>query len=156
MLRCDQSTATGFAPAELMIGRSLVYPIQFTQEDIDLSGTTMTAPLVQKLKSIRENNFTKASKKIRKAQKIYKKHYDKRMNATPFKIKIGDKVQYYRYKSKEVLSKNDLTRWCPIRSYHLVFGVDEKKKRVVLQTIEGHVLNRTHPFDRVRKFRGTI
>ena len=82
MLGCVQNAGTGFTPAELMIGRSLVYPIQFAQEDIDLSGTTMTAPLLQKLKSIRENNFTQVSKKISKAQKIYKKHYDKRMNAT--------------------------------------------------------------------------
>ena len=66
MLRCDQSTATGFAPEELMLGRALVYPIQFSREDIDLSGTLMTVSLVQKLKQIRENNFSKASKQYQK------------------------------------------------------------------------------------------
>ena len=63
MLRCDQSSATGFAPAELMIGRPLVYPIEFEKQDVDITGTEMTVPLVKKLKQIRENNFTKASKK---------------------------------------------------------------------------------------------
>ena len=82
-----------------MIGRQLVYPIQFTRQDIDLSGTTMTTPLVQKLRTIRQDNFTKATKKIKKTQARYKKQYDKRMNAKPFRLKIGDKVQYYRYKS---------------------------------------------------------
>ena len=154
MLRCDPTRATGFAPAELMIGRPLVYPIQFEQQDIDLTGTTMTTPLVQKLKKIREDNFTRASKKIKKTQGRYKKQYDKKMNAKSFRIKIGDKVQYYRYKSKNTLSKKELTRWCPVRSYLLVLAVDTEKKRVVLQDVHGHVLKRTHPFDRIRKFTG--
>ena len=153
MLRCDQSTATGFAPAELMIGRALVYPIQFAQGEIDLTGTNMTAPLVRKLTAIRENNFKVATKKIEKTQRRYKRNYDKRMNASPFKIKIGDRVQYYRHKSKCPKSKQ-LTSWCPLRSYHLVLAVDKTKKRVILQTIYGETLKRTHPFDRIRKFRG--
>ena len=93
MLRCDPTRATGFAPAELMIGRPLVYPVEFSRSEIDLSGTTMTTPLIQKLKLIRQSNFTVASKNIKKAQASYKKQYDKKMNAKPFKIKIGDKVQ---------------------------------------------------------------
>jgi len=109
MVRCDQSSATGFAPAELMIGRALVYPIQFTQQDIDLTGTHMTVPLVQKLKQIRENNFTKASKTIKKAQRRYKKTYDKRMQAKKFKIKIGDKVQYFKHRYKGAYSKKAIS-----------------------------------------------
>ena len=45
MLRCDPTRATGFAPAELMIGRPLVYPVEFSRSEIDLPGTTMTTPL---------------------------------------------------------------------------------------------------------------
>ena len=156
MVRCDQSTATGFAPAELMIGRALVYPIQFTREDLDLTGTTMTVSLVQNLKKIRENNFTKASKKIKKTQHRYKTNYDKKMKASPFRIKIGDRVQYKRHKYKSPRSKKEPSLWCPLKSFHLVLRVDKKMKRVVLQTIEGQVLSRTHPFDRIRKFRGKI
>ena len=155
MLRCDQSSATGFAPAELMLGRALVYPIQFGQEDIDLTGTNMTAPLVLKLTEIRENNFKVATKKIKKSQRRYKRSYDKRMKAIPFKIKIGDKCQYFRHKSKSPKGKR-LSSWCPLRSYYLVFAVDKVKKKVVLQTTEGKLLKRTHPFDRIRKFRGRI
>ena len=92
MVRCDPSSATGFAPAELLIGRQLVYPIQFSDLDIDLTGTTMTVSLVKKLKKIRENNFMVASKKIKKTQSRSKRNYDKKMKATPFRIKIGDKV----------------------------------------------------------------
>ena len=139
-----------------MIGRQLVYPIQFTRQDIDLSGTTMTTSLVQKLKKIRQDNFTKATKKIKKTQARYKKNYDKKMNAKKFNLKIGDKVQYYRYKSKETLSKKELTPWCPIKSYHVILAVDHSKQRVVLQSKTGKLLERTHPFARIRKFRGKI
>ena len=142
MVRCDPSSATGFAPAELLIGRQLVYPIQFSNLDIDLSGTTMTVSLVQKLKTIRENNFMVASKKITKTQRRYKRNYDKKMKATPFKIKIGDKVQYKRHKSKSPKSKT-LSNWCPLRSYNLLLVVDKKKKLVVLQTTQVLVLLQT-------------
>ena len=103
---------------------------------------------------IRKNNFKVASKKITKAQSRYKRQYDKRMNAKPFKIKIGDKVQYKRHKSKRTLSKNELTLWAPIRGFHLVFGVDKEKQRVILQDKRGKVLSRTHPFSRIRKYKG--
>ena len=155
MVRTDPSTATGFAPAELMLGRPLVYPIEFNQQEVDLTGTNMTVSLVKKLKNIRENNFTKASKTIKKNQRKYKQNYDKKMKATPFKIKVGDKVQYKRHKNKSPKSKL-LSNWYPLKSYHLVLAVDQEKKRIVLQTSKGRVLTRTHPFDRIRKFRGKI
>ena len=156
MVRCDQSSATGFAPAELMIGRALVYPIQFSREDLDLTGTNMTVSLVKKLKTIRENNFTKASKKIKKSQRRYKKTYDKRMKATPFRIKVGDKIQYKRHKYKAPKSKKELSLWCPLKSYHLVLAVDKERKRVILQNKNGRLLARTQPFDRIRKYKGKL
>ena len=139
-----------------MIGRPLVYPIQFDQTAIDLSGTTMTTSLVQKLKEIRDNNFKKATKKIKKRQAKYKRDYDKRMNVKPFKMKIGEKVQYKRYKSKNTLSKNELTMWCPVRSYHTILAVDIKRKRVFLQDREGKKLKHTQSFDNLRKFKGKL
>ena len=155
MIRCDPCVATGFAPAELLLGRPLVYPIEFEQADVDMTGTTMTAPLVQKLKQIRENNFGIASRKIKKTQAKYKKQYDKKMKARPFKIRIGDKVQYKRHKAKRVLSKTDeLTRWAPMKGYHLVLAVDFEKQRVILQDVRGNKLAKTHPFERIRKFKG--
>ena len=153
ILRCDPTRATGFAPAEILLGRPLVYPIEFSRRELDLSGTEMTTPLVQKLQAIRQKYFKVASKKIKKAQRTYKKQYDKKMNAKSFAIKAGDKVQYCRYKSKFVLSKDDLTRWCPVKTYHLVFSVDYEKQRCILQDRNGKKLERSHPFSRIRKFR---
>ena len=138
---------------KIMLGRPLVYPIEFSRSEIDLSGTTMTTPLVQKLRLIRKSNFAVASKKIKKAQSKYKSAYDKKMNAKPFQIKIGDRVQYKIYKSKKTLSKNELSLWAPIKSYHLVLSVDIKKQRVILQDRRGNRLERTHLFSRIRKFK---
>ena len=153
MLRCDPTRATGFAPAELMLGRQLVYPSEFEKMEIDFEGVKITTTNIQNLKLIRENNFTIADKKIKKAQAKYKKNYDKRMNAKPFQIKRGDRVQYKRHKSKNTLSKNDITLWSPVKSYHLVLSVDQKMQRVILQTKEGKRLEKTHPFERIRKFK---
>ena len=65
ILRCDPTQATGFAPGELMLGRPLVYPIEFARAEIDYTGTEMTTPLVQKLADIRRKHFKIASKKIK-------------------------------------------------------------------------------------------
>ena len=154
ILRCDPTQATGFAPAELMIGRPLVYPIEFSRCDLDFSGTNLTTPLVQSLRLIRQENFSLASKKILKAQRRYKKQYDKKMNAKPFAIKIGDRVQYLRYKSKNTLSKSELTLWCPAKSYHLVLCVNYEKKVCILQDKAGNKLDKTQPFSRIRKYKG--
>ena len=37
-LRTDPSTAHGYAPSELLLGRKLVYPIEMDKKCIDLSG----------------------------------------------------------------------------------------------------------------------
>ena len=37
-LRTDPSTAHGYAPSELLLGRKLVYPVEFDKKCIDLSG----------------------------------------------------------------------------------------------------------------------
>jgi len=38
IVRSDPSTATGFAPAELLLGRKLVYPVELKKRDIDFTG----------------------------------------------------------------------------------------------------------------------
>ena len=40
-IRCDPSTAHGFAPAALMLGRELFYPIEIKKRDIDLTGNIL-------------------------------------------------------------------------------------------------------------------
>ena len=44
-LRTDPSTAHGYAPSELLLGRKLVYPIELKKSDIDLSGNLFTSTL---------------------------------------------------------------------------------------------------------------
>ena len=124
------------------------------KRDIDFEGVEFTAPLVQSLNSIHKKHFHSALKKIEKTQKRYKKKYDRKHNATIFNLKIGEKVQYKRYLSKNTLSKKHCTLWTPATSYYLILKVNQAKKRVLLQTPQGQVLKRSHPFDRIRKYRG--
>ena len=37
-IRSDPSSAHGYAPAELLLGRKLVYPMELSKNDIDLTG----------------------------------------------------------------------------------------------------------------------
>ena len=45
IVRSDPSCATGFAPAELLLGRPLVYPLELKKRDVDFSGKTRTQPI---------------------------------------------------------------------------------------------------------------
>jgi len=101
ILRCDPSSATGFSPAELIMGRPVVYPFELRQSDIDFSGVLFTVPMVQSLQMIHDLNFGSALQKIEKAQAKYKRDYDKRNQAKKFNLQIGDKVQYMKYRSKK-------------------------------------------------------
>ena len=47
VLRSDPASASGYAPASLLLGRDLVYPVELQDMDIDFSGTEFTAPVVQ-------------------------------------------------------------------------------------------------------------
>ena len=38
ILRCDPSSAHGFSPAQLLLGRPVVYPMQLRKRDIDFEG----------------------------------------------------------------------------------------------------------------------
>ena len=38
IIRSDRSSASGFAPAELLLGRKLVYPLELKKRDIDFTG----------------------------------------------------------------------------------------------------------------------
>lgn len=111
---------------------------------------------MQNLSRIHDDNFRRATKAIKKAQQRYKQRYDKRNKVEQFKLKCGDKVQYRRYASRRTLSTSSLNNWCPSRGYLKIFKVDAEKKRVVLQNASGKLLKRTHPFDRIRKFKGKL
>ena len=71
ILRSDPSIATGYAPMELILGRKPKWPIEISQDDVDLTGTDLTVPLVDALGKIHEDAFGKASKSIKKEQERY-------------------------------------------------------------------------------------
>lgn len=153
-VRCDPSLATGYAPAEMLLGRQVVYPIEFKKKAIDFTGVEMTEPLVQKLMSIHNEVFGIAAAKIEIHQKRYKKKYDKRKNTRKFSCKVGDKVQYKIHKNKKVRGKPKIA-FLPIRSYMTIHKIFRKIKKVVLKNQEGKILKRKQPFDRIRKCTGT-
>ena len=93
ILRSDPSVATGYAPIELLLGRKPVWPIELQQDDIDLSGTDLTGPLVDALANIHNAAFGKACVTIKKEQERYARNYDKRYKTNPMKLRVGNKVQ---------------------------------------------------------------
>ena len=134
-LRCDPSAATGYAPAELLLGRKLVYPIEIHKEDIDISGTELTQPLVDALRAIHNEAFGKASENIRKHQERYARAYDKRYKVNNLKLRKNMKVQVRIFSAKR--SKNFRKgamrmEWTPFRSYHKIHAVNHKKGVVTL------------------------
>ena len=100
---------------------------------------------------IHQKNFRRASKKIKKNQKRYKKNYDKRKNAKPFALKIGSKVQYRRSEGKSVLSKRKIYHWVPSKAYYLISKIDREKQRVELITPQGKRLSKKQNFNNIRQ-----
>ena len=49
VLRSDPASAHGYAPASLLLGRELVYPVEMEDMEVDLSGTEFTASVVKAL-----------------------------------------------------------------------------------------------------------
>ena len=91
-VRCDPASSTGYAPAELILGRPLVYPIELDQEDVDISGTELTQPLADALNAIHNEAFGKAGGAIKKWQQRYSKPYDKKHKSNPLKLHKNSSV----------------------------------------------------------------
>ena len=96
VLRGDPASASGYAPASLMLGRELVYPIELQDMEIDLSGTEFTAPVVQTLFDVHNLNFGVAAEKIKQYQAQYKRNYDEKHKVQPFSLRKGSRVQVKR------------------------------------------------------------
>ena len=95
ILRSDPSSATGFSPIELLIGRKPVWPIELCKADIDFSGTELTMPLVAELDRIHNAAFGVASANIKREQERYCRAYDKKHGCNPLKLRVGMKVQIF-------------------------------------------------------------
>ena len=154
-VRSDPSCATGYAPGEIMLGRRLVFPIELEKMDIDFTGTELTQPLVDAQLQIHNDIFGKASKKIAKWQESYAKQYDKKHNTTEdaLKFRKGMNVQYRRHKNKQAKGKGGI-KWYPYNRPLQIHSFDRQKRTVYLRDPEtGKVQDRSHPVDRIRRFK---
>ena len=99
-VRCDPASSTGYAPAELLLGRPMVYPIELDQSEVDIEGTELTQPLADALIAIYNEAFGEAGRAIKKWQERYSSAYDKKHKTNPLKLRKGSKVHLYDYSGK--------------------------------------------------------
>ena len=152
VLRSDPASAHGYAPASLLLGRELVYPIEVKNMEVDYSGTEFTAPLVKALFDVHNLNFGIAAEKIKKFQVEYKRKYDEKHKVKPFSMRKGAKVQvrrsYHEKKSKMSL------KWKPRSGFYLIEKILKKKNSVMLKNPEsGKIFKKLYNYSQIRKFR---
>ena len=158
-VRCDPAVATGYAPTELLLGRTLVYPIEISEAEIDISGTEMTKPLVDALRSIHNDAFGKASKKIAKRQKQYSDSYNKRYKTNKINLRKGTAVQILQFSAKPSQDnrKGQMKfQWTPFPSYLKIHSIDFKRSMVTARTAGGRVYKKQYPMSRIRLYKGKI
>ena len=155
-LRSDPSCAHGFAPGELLLGRKLKWPIELEKEDVDMSGTELTKPLVSALKKIHNDVFGKAAKKLKKHQENYASQYDKRNKANVLKLRKGSRVQIltHVYKQGDFPNSKLKILWKPFRTYYKIHALDRKKGVATVRSKTGRIYKQKHPFARIRLFKG--
>ena len=156
-IRCDPAISTGYAPAELLLGRQLVWPIEFNKEDVDLSGTEPTQPLIDSLRAIHNDAFGKAGENISKHQERYSSSYDRRHKVNPLALRRGSRVQIHAYSAKKSVKyrKGRMKfEWRPFRSYYHVHAIDRKKGVITVRSKGGRVYKKRHPLTRVRLYKG--
>ena len=156
-LRCDPAVSTGYAPAELLLGRKLIWPIELDTIEIDPSGTELTQPLADALLSIHNDAFGKAGKSILKAQERYSKSYDRRYKINPLKLRKGQKIQIQSYSAKKSVhfKKGAMkVEWKPFRSFYRVHSVNYKKGIITVRSQGGRVYKKQHPISRVDLYKG--
>jgi hypothetical protein len=154
-VRADPSCASGFAPAEMLLGRKLIWPIEFKKKEVDFTGTKMTQPLVEFLMRTHNKVFGEAAQNITKHQAQYKKKFDQKHKVQKFVLKKNSKVQYKVHKTKRAKGSKMSVKWKPRRNYHIIHRVQHKKRRCILKTREGKILKRAQPFERIRKYNGS-
>ena len=150
IVRVDPSRATGFAPAELLLGRPVVYPIEIQKMDIDFSGTELTVSVVEALNAIHNSQFGKAAEKINAYQAKYKANYDARMKVRKSDIVVGSKVQLLKRPRKKLSLK-----WTPINGYYEVVSLGDRKMTVILRNpITKYTFKKPKSVKNLRMYRG--
>ena len=152
IIRCDPSSATGFAPAQLLLGRELFYPMDFDTRDVDFTGTKLTKSVVNALNKIHDDNFGTATKNIEKHQARYKKYYDKKNRVKKLEYKVGAKVQLK--KGNYALKRKTDLKWKPRAGFYEVIEVNAAHQTVKLKNPEnGYVMSKSKPYSSLRTFK---
>ena len=152
VLRADPASAHGYAPASLLLGRPLVYPIELQGMEVDFSGTEFTTSVVNALYDVHNLNFGVAAEKIKHYQDEYKRKYDEKHKVQPFSMRFGSRVQVKRSFS-EKKGKMSL-KWKPRSGFYLIQKVIKKKNSVLLKNPEtGKVFKKLYNYSQIRKFR---
>ena len=150
IVRVDPSRATGFAPAELLLGRPVVYPIEIQKKDIDFSGTELTVSVVEALNSIHNTQFGIAAEKIKAYQTKYKSAYDVRMKVRKSDIVIGSKVQLL----KRPRNKMGL-KWTPVNGYLEVVSFGDRQMTAMLRNpITKYAFKKPKSIKNLRLYKG--
>ena len=147
-VRCDPAISTGYAPAELLLGRPLVWPIEFDKNDVDISGTEPTQPLIDSLRAIHNDAFGKAGEKIKKHQERYAASYDKRHKVNPLALRRNSRIQLLNYSGKKSVhwKKGRMkAEWQPFRSYYHVHSIDRKRASLQCGAKAGGHIKRNIP-----------
>ena len=152
IIRCDPSSATGYAPAQLLLGRELYYPMDLKTRDVDFTGTELTNSVVQALNNIHNETFGKACEKIQKHQQRYKAHYDKKDKVTKVVFKVGNKVQMK--KGVHELKSKTALKWKPRSGYYEIIKVNPKHRTALLKNPQnGYIFKKTKPYSALRNYR---
>ena len=70
-------------------------------------------------------------------------------------MKVGDKVQIFKTKTKKPKGAKTEIRWKPRNSFYTLRKIDKRRKTVLVSNPQtAKDLKTSHPFDRVRKFKG--
>ena len=150
ILRTDPSSAHGKAPAALLLGRPLVYPVELKGAVVDFTGTEFTREHVEALDNIHNDTFGAAGEKIVEYQEAYTTRLQRRKNPTGLQLEVGSKVQLLKKRKRSME-----LQWTPYNSYYLVESLDTKSMKAVLYCPKTkRTFKKRKPLLKLRKFRG--
>ena len=152
VMRADPASAHGYAPASLLLGRELVYPIELKDMEVDFSGTEFTVDVVEALFNVHNMNFGIAAEKIKHYQDEYKRKYDEKHKVQPFSLQKGSRVQVKRSYGEK--SGKMSLNWKPRSGFYLIEKVNKKKNSVTLKNPKtGKMFKKMYSYSQIRKFR---
>ena len=151
IVRCDPSCAHGYAPAEILLGRKLVYPLELKKGDVDITGTSLTVPLMNKLIQIRENQFGDATRKIKVHQKKYVKRYNKEKNVSWPAFYVGQSVKVENMRRRTKKGYKHEPQFLPLKGHYKIEKIIKKHRCCYFSnSISGKKLKKAYHFDNIR------